>query len=678
VTAQITVLKLGGELLQGPATLRESAASIAALAATTPLVVVHGGGREIDAELARKGIAPKMVDGLRITDEDTLDTVVAVLAGAINTRLVAALTAAGVRAVGLTGADDGIGIVERADPFESESGARVDLGLVGRPAGRSAPLLGDLTDRGYVPVVASIGLDGKGGLFNVNADTLAAHLAAVAGAERLLIAGVTNGVLDRDGRTIAEVAVSDIDRLGDEGIVTAGMLAKLAACREAVKAGVPEVMVVDGTTSAKLARLSGTRVVSSTAEGRHELAADASASDAADIKAIDGRHVVPVYRRQPIVLQRGRGSRVWDVEGREYIDLVSGVGVASLGHAHPRLARALADQTGQLMHTSNLYFQAQQARLASRLAELSGLPRAFFCNSGAEAVEACLKFARRYWHARGTPRPEIVALEGSFHGRTFGALSVTWDEHYRAPFAPLLQHIVFVSPADPEALTRAVSERTCAIILEPIQGEGGVRALTPEFARAVNEAAARTGALVVADEVQCGLGRTGVPFYSAALGLKPDLMSLGKALGGGVPIGAALASEAVGTSLAPGDHGSTYGGNLLACRAGLVFLEELIDHHVIDHVKEVSGHLERRLQAIRKENDSVKNLLGVGLLRGLEMETDAAPIVDAARRRGVLVNRTATRVVRLLPPLTISKDDLDLGVDRLAAAIQETTAEVRA
>jgi acetylornithine/succinyldiaminopimelate/putrescine aminotransferase len=205
-----------------------------------------------------------------------------------------------------------------------------------------------------------------------------------------------------------------------------------------------------------------------------------------------------------------------------------------------------------------------------------------------------------------------------------------------------------------------------------------VRALSAGFAAALSEAVARTGALVIADEVQCGLGRTGVPFYSAALGLKPDLMALGKALGGGVPIGAALASEEVASSLAAGDHGSTYGGNLLACRAGLVFIEELVDRGVLDHVKDVSRHLDRRLRAIQKEHDGVKAVLGAGLLRGLEMESDATPIVDAARRRGVLVNRTATRVVRMLPPLTIAKEDLDLGIDRLAEAIQETTAEVRA
>src|SRR5207248_10084922 len=231
--------------------------------------------------------------------------------------------------------------------------------------------------------------------------------------------------------------------------------------------------------------------------------------------------------------------------GRECLDLLSGIGVAALGHAHPGLSRAVADQAATLIHTSNLFFHPLQGELAERLANLSGLPRAFFCNSGAEAVEACLKFARRYWYTRGEPRPEIIALEESFHGRTFGALSVTSDEHYRAPFAPLLSGVTFVPVNDPAALAKAASRTTAAIIAEPVQGEGGVRPLTPAFAAAINEACAKTGALFIADEVQSGLGRTGVPFHFATLGLRPHLVSLGKALGAGVPIGAALVSDEV-------------------------------------------------------------------------------------------------------------------------------------
>ena len=289
-----------------------------------------------------------------------------------------------------------------------------------------------------------------------------------------------------------------------------------------------------------------------------------------DVEALEARHVLQTYRRAPVTFVRGEGVRLYDIEGREYLDLLSGIGVAALGHAHPGLARAISEQAQTLLHTSNLFYHPLQGQLAERLANLSGLPRAFFCNSGSEAVEACLKFARRYWYTRGEQRPEIIALEDSFHGRTFGALSVTSSEHYRAPFQPLLAGVRFVRANDSAALLAAVSTSTAAIIAEPIQGEGGVRPLTSAFAAAIMDACRRTGALLIADEVQSGLGRTGYPFYFGAIGLKPQLVSVGKALGGGVPIGAALISEEVAHTISFGDHGSTYGGNLLACRAGSV------------------------------------------------------------------------------------------------------------
>src|SRR5438128_2202309 len=262
-----------------------------------------------------------------------------------------------------------------------------------------------------------------------------------------------------------------------------------------------------------------------------------------DVQALEARYILQTYRRNPVTFVRGKGVRLYDANGREYLDLLSGIGVAALGHAHPGLARALADQAQTLIHTSNLFYHPYQGEVAGRLAALSGLERAFFCNSGTEAVEACLKFARRYWYTKGEPRAEFVALDESFHGRTFGSLSVTSDEHYRTPFEPLLPKVTFVRTNDASALERAVSTSTAAIIAEPVLGEGGVRPLTPAFAAAITEACRRTGALLIADEVQTGLGRTGRPFHSATLGLAPHLIAVGKAPGGGVPIGAALISE---------------------------------------------------------------------------------------------------------------------------------------
>jgi len=381
------------------------------------------------------------------------------------------------------------------------------------------------------------------------------------------------------------------------------------------------------------------------------------------------RHVLQTYRRQPVTFVRGQGVHLWDAEGREYLDLLSGIGVAALGHSHRGLARAIAEQSETLIHTSNLFYHPLQGQLAERLANLSGLPRAFFCNSGTEAVEACLKFARRYWYTKGEPRAEVIALEESFHGRTFGSLSVTSDEHYRAPFAPLLAGVKFVPVNEPAALAAAVSRSTAAIIAEPVQGEGGIRPLTPAFAAAINEACAKTGALFIADEVQSGLGRTGYPFYFAALGLKPHLVSVGKALGGGVPIGAALVSQEVADTISYGDHGSTYGGNLLACRAALCVLDELVGGGLLAHIGRIGQHFERRLKAIAAKHSMVKDVRGRGLMWGLELTRDAAPVVPAGLERGVVVNRTAETVVRLLPPLIITEAEVDEGLARLDAAL---------
>ena len=396
-----------------------------------------------------------------------------------------------------------------------------------------------------------------------------------------------------------------------------------------------------------------------------------------NVMAIETDHVLQVYKRNPVVFERGRGCYLFDGEGRGYLDLISGVGVAALGHANPRLAAALADQAATLLHTSNLYYHPLQGELATRLSDLSGLPRAFFCNSGAEAVEACLKFARRYWYAQQAPRPGLVAFEHSFHGRTIGSLSVTWDDHYRAPFAPLLSDVQFVSPHDPGALLAAVTDSTGAVILEPLQGEGGVRPFSQPMADAIKQACARTGALLIADEIQCGLGRTGRPFYSGVLGLEPDLMAVGKALGAGVPIAAALFSERVAKAAAFGDHGSTYGGNLLACRAALVFLEELVDRDLISHVASVGAHLERGLRAIAARHAIVNEVRGAGLIWGLDLNRPALPVVEAALSLGLLVNRTSDTVVRLLPPFVITTGEVDEACALLDRAIGQLEGQVK-
>lgn len=377
------------------------------------------------------------------------------------------------------------------------------------------------------------------------------------------------------------------------------------------------------------------------------------------VQELEAQHVLQNYRRQPVVFERGEGVRLVDDRGHSYLDFLSGIGVASLGHGHPALARALADQAKTLIHTSNLYFHPLQGELAARLTALCGVERAFFCNSGTEAVEACLKFARRYWHARGTPRPKFVAFAHSFHGRTMGALSVTSDEHYRIPFEPLVHDVVFADASDPASVARSVDDSTAAIIVEPIQGEGGVRPITREAAAAITAAARRTGALIIADEVQSGSGRTGAFLAAPSVGLQPDLVALGKALGAGVPIGAALCSGDVAQAISAGDHGTTYGGNLLACRAALTFLDQL-ESGLSAHIGRVSAHLFAGLRALQaRHRDLIREVRGAGLIAGLDLTLDAQPVIAAARDRGLLVNRTSNTVVRMLPPYVVEEKDVD-------------------
>jgi predicted acetylornithine/succinylornithine family transaminase len=399
------------------------------------------------------------------------------------------------------------------------------------------------------------------------------------------------------------------------------------------------------------------------------------------VQDLEARHVLQTYKRQPVVLVRGEGRHLFDLEGRQYLDFLSGIGVVVLGHSDAGLTDVIADQARTLIHTSNLYYHPLQGQLAAKLAALSGLERAFFCNSGTEAVEACLKFARRFWYSQGaTDRTEFVALHHGFSGRTMGALSVTANPHYRDPFGPLIPGVTFVEPGDVAALGAAVTGRTAAIIAEPIQGEGGVRPLSPEFAAAIAQVTEQTGTLLIADEIQCGLGRTGHSFHFQAFGWKPDLITVGKAIGSGVPIGAALVSGRVAAQIFAGDHGTTYGGNLLATRAALYVLSRLtgtgeavpyVNGGVIDHVRTVGPVFESKLNALKAAHRIVEGVRGAGVMRGLVLSIDAAPVVEGALKRGLIVNRTAERVVRMLPPFTVTEDEIDQAVAILDAALAD-------
>ncbi len=385
--------------------------------------------------------------------------------------------------------------------------------------------------------------------------------------------------------------------------------------------------------------------------------------------ALADRVLAPTYRRPPIVFTHGEGMYVYDAAGRRYLDFVAGIAVCALGHADPGVAQVIAEQARRLVHLSNLYHTEPHLRLAEALVAHSFADRVFFCNSGAEAVEAALKFARKFARTHFNNRKTgFVAFTHSFHGRTMGALSVTEKPAYREPFAPLIPGVTFVPFNDVEAARSAITAETCAVIVEPIQGEGGVHVASPEFLHALRERCDAVGALLIFDEVQCGLGRTGTLWAYEAYGVEPDLLTVAKPLANGLPIGAVLMKEKVAAVLQPGDHGSTFAGGPLVSAVALHVFERLRDPAFLARVREAGAYLAERLHAA--ELPGVKEIRGRGLLVGIEIEGDARAVVMAALERGLLLATAGDHVVRMVPPLIVEKSQIDEAV----AILQEAMA----
>lgn len=383
------------------------------------------------------------------------------------------------------------------------------------------------------------------------------------------------------------------------------------------------------------------------------------------------RVIMNTYGRQPLVLVRGEGSRVWDAEGREYLDFVAGLAVSSLGHAHPVIAQAASDQLARLVHVSNLYYTTPMVELAEDLVNLSFADRVFFCNSGAEAVEGAIKLCRRYARERfGPEKHKIVCMQDSFHGRTFGALSATGQEKFWQGFEPLLPGFVFVPFNDLAALQAAMDDTVCAVLLEPVQGEGGVNLAGEGYLTAVWQLCNQKDILLVFDEVQCGLGRTGKLFAHEHFGVTPDIMVLAKALAGGLPMGALLATEEAAQGFVPGAHASTFGGGPVIAAAAKVSLGILSDPSFLATVREKGAYLGEKFQDLKSRFPVVEEVRGLGLMWGMQLSQEGTPVVTACREQGLLVNCTQGNVIRLLPPLVVEKAELDRGMGILAQALE--------
>lgn len=393
-----------------------------------------------------------------------------------------------------------------------------------------------------------------------------------------------------------------------------------------------------------------------------------------DIIQAEHDYVLHTYNRPEVVFTHGEGIYLYDSDGKQYLDFSSGIAVTSLGHSDPAWVTAVSQQAAKLTHVSNLYHTAPQAQLAKKLVENSFADRVFFCNSGSEANEAAIKFARKWAKMQGVKgageqgsKTKIVAFSGGFHGRTVGALSLTYKEKYRAPFAPLMPDVEFVPFNDFDAAAAAIDDATCAVIVEPVQGEGGVNPAKYEFLHMLRQHCDDHNALLIFDEVQCGLGRTGYLWAHQGYGVTPDIMTLAKPLAGGLPIGATLMTQAVADAITPGDHGSTFAAGPLVCTAANLVFDRINDESFLTHVKEMGQYLKDKLWQM--EMGHVGAVRGAGLLIGVQLDQPVAPIINAARAKGLLIINAGEDVLRLAPALIVQKEHVDTAVAILAQVL---------
>jgi len=397
-----------------------------------------------------------------------------------------------------------------------------------------------------------------------------------------------------------------------------------------------------------------------------------------DIMGLTAKHVANTYGRFPVAIVRGKGTRVWDADGREYLDFTSGLAVCNLGHCHPKVVAAIKEQAEKLIHISNLYHIEPQSLLAKLLTENSFGDRVFFCNSGAEANEAAIKLARKHFSNKGQARYQVLTMEQSFHGRTMAALAATGQKKYQAGFEPLLEKFIHVPFNDIEALKRTITGSTAAVMIEPIQGEGGVNVPTVGYMRELREVCTKAGVLLMFDEVQVGVGRTGTLFAYENFGVSPDIMTLAKGLAGGVAIGAMIATEDVAAAFVPGTHASTFGGNPLATAAGLAALKAVLEEGVLDNCKKVGAYLEGKLNGLKSKHPFIKEVRGKGLIIGMELAEGikGSDIVKDCLSKGLLINSVGDKVLRFIPALIVTEKEVDEMLSVLVPSLEAAAGRI--
>jgi acetylornithine/N-succinyldiaminopimelate aminotransferase len=684
----IVVIKYGGNAMTDPALGRGVADDVVLLRAVglKPLVV-HGGGPQVSELMSKLGKRPEFRDGLRVTDAETMEIARMVLVGKVNRDIVSAINLHGPLAVGLSGEDAGLLLAGARNP---------ELGFVGDVTAVNADILHKLLAENLIPVVSTIGSGPDGQPYNINADTVAGALAEAVGAEKVVfltdVAGLLVDVEDPHS-LVSRIAASQLDALIAGGHLEGGMLPKVTAALHAVRHGVasahlldgriPHVVLVELFSDAGI----GTMIINDGPGGDEppshsdrypngrlntgSIAPTARAHpDAmAAPRDLERCPLMPTYAPPQVQFVRGEGSWLWDRTGKRYLDLLSGLGVTSLGHSHPQVATALAEQARTLLHVSNLFGNHIAWEVATTLDRLigDGTPaggQVFFANSGAEANECALKLARRFG---GYGRHVVVSTYGGFHGRSLATLHATGQPTKHEPFQPLPEGFRHVAWHDLDALEAALDPTVAAVLLEPIQGEGGVNPATGAYFQGVRRLCDERGMLFMVDEVQTGLGRTGRWFGFQHFGVMPDVVTMAKALGNGVPIGACWARAEVAQAFQPGDHASTFGGQPLAtagARAALAVMEA-------EDAPTRAQRAGRRLAEALSGLDGVTGVRGMGLLLALELDGhDAREVTAHLLDMGVVVNAVTPTALRLAPSLLITDDEVDQAVAAIGEALR--------
>jgi acetylornithine/N-succinyldiaminopimelate aminotransferase len=697
----VWLLKVGGRLCDTEACRQQVAQLCARARLHAEVVLVHGGGSSVDALQRALGLQPQYVEGRRHTPPSAMAAVEMALSGGVNKALVRSLQACGLAAVGLSGVDD---TLVRCTLVP-------DLGCVGTPHTVQPGLLHSLLALGRLPVVSPVSVGPDGAAVNVNADEFAAALAAGLQAQRLLLLTDVDAVRLHSAAQ-RSVAAEDLAELIAAGEITCGMIPKLRAAATALEQGVGSVWlggVGDALSApeegrgtfvvrAKNAAAAVSKKIIGTASGaasseslgsqNHKTSGQtfSKVTSSPDVQACGNAALRPenelfagVFAFPRLHLSHGLGSHVWDQQGKRYLDFTAGLGVLALGHRPPGLAEVVQAQCTRLWHVSNLFAHTPGMRLADALLQAAPwAARVWLCNSGAEANEAAFKFARLWGRAHGGPqRHAVIAFERGFHGRTLGAVALTHTPAYREPFDPGVPGVRYARFNDIESVRAAMDPTVCAILVEPVQGEGGVHPATPEFLRGLRALCDAQQVALILDEVQCGLGRTGRLFAYEHSGVLPDMLCLAKPLAAGLPLGATLVSPAVAALLHPGQHGSTFGGNPLACAVAVEVVRTLADGEFLQAVRAKGERLAGGLRALVKNSGTAGPFAaqrGLGLMQALAVadptQHDPGRFVQAARGRGLLLSRAGADAVRLLPPLTCS----DAEIDQALGVLQEITS----